>query len=226
MIHKTSSAICFLTLLFVGSTYVEGSTVARRRLSCGLYGIADEYLPSSHHGPSTVKRDDETSKCEYTVSACLPMPFSPKVAYHAYSDFSRHTAWSNFLKKVDCVVPPNGSSDMGVSKLTASVLGMPYASVCKGSRAEVQQFRPFPRKKYLVQFDSVSGVEMRGCIEFTEHNNDPNTTTAKLNIQFVPPKLFASVFPKPQALLRFVENRMILRDLRKFRDVVMEEEEL
>lgn len=225
MAKASSTSFWILVLLLTTTSLVEGSVASKAprqdgaafglsRIVQGFRGVNDE-----KSNPDEVSRIP-VEQVEYTVSASMPLPFSPKVAYKEYSDFTRHPDWSSSLRRVISTAPPNGSrTDMGEFKWFASVLGIPYTSVCRGTKKVIRKLLP-NRNRYRVQWDSVSGVDMKGTVEFSKQQG---STVAQYQVSFVPPRLFAAVFPRPDTMLRFVENYMLKNTLQQFSDSVAQQ---
>lgn len=157
------------------------------------------------------------SKREIAVSSSLEMPFSPEVAFDAFSNLERQPSWSNWLKSVEYLDPAQkdgvdvafGSRE---TKWTVGFRGISFSWNSISTRLE----RP-----RIIEWESTSGMKNRGQVVFDSQGDGTYMT---LKMTFVAPRFAAAIFRRSNKIASFVENRMLRTTLVNFCDVVMTED--
>ena len=154
----------------------------------------------------------ERTSREWVAETSYVLPFGADAAYRAFADMERQPSWSDHLKRAETIKPPTSPIDIGVVNFISNVFGIQYGAQCIGKRI-------YPR---LVEWRSIAGVQFTARITFRQEGFGPNArTTMNFVVRFVPPRLFAAVFGRSNgAMLRFVENRMMINTMKKFSAVV------
>lgn len=177
--------------------------------------------------------EEQLSRKTITVSASIKLPFSADIAFDAFSDLPRQPSWSSWLRSVsyvddDRLIPQY--SECGIlMQETKWVMGwknLQYTWNSQVTRVE----RP-----YIIEWESTSGLKNTGTIQFLEEQksdrNDCSHETSSsivtnmvISLKFIAPRLVASVFRRSNKLSAFMEVRILVPTLLKFRDIMMEKD--
>jgi uncharacterized membrane protein len=170
--------------------------------------VDDDSLPGSKKGVF------EKRKIE--ISSQIDLPFSPEVAYDAYSDLTRQSSWSYWLHSVEYL-----GNDREQSKWTMKFMGLKYSWTAIATKNE----RP-----HTIQWESTSGLRNFGTVHFEQQpstsNDDGGITTPntqmKMQMTFVAPRAVSLLFRRSKRLASFVQAKMITASMLEFRQVVLE----
>jgi uncharacterized membrane protein len=168
------------------------------------------------------------------VRSSIDLPFSPRVAYDAFSDLPRQPSWSPWLKDV-CYV--DGSCE--VSQWTMKIAGLPF------SWRSISTHQDRPR---VIEWESTSGIRNKGRVDIQGLSPDggaisslPSSVVSSsstedrpdeapscrmtLTMVFQAPRVVAALFRNDfSALQRQMEERILGRTLSNFRDVVLRQD--
>jgi len=204
---------------------------------------------------SSTKQEEEiqipssSSKKEISVSASIVLPFQADIAFSAFADLPRQPTWSNWLHSVDYI--DNNDDDNNDIKQTniPEMDGIPDTTPRK---KWVMQWKKAFRFSWnsrvtnivrpsLIEWESTSGLQNMGKIEFTERNGndekngneneneyengtDGVTTDMVLTMKFIAPRIVASMMRRSDAISTLMEEKMLMPTLTNFRQIVMEQD--
>lgn len=179
---------------------------------------ANEEVDDDDHNPFHNNPDIPQNRL-IEVSSRIELPFSPFVAYDAYSNLPRQPTWSSWLDSVTV-----SDDKPGESVWTMRFWGITYS----WTAVAVKNERP-----HLIQWKSITGLQNFGTVRFHAQNknndgdNDDDSTTTTLmtmKMTFVAPRAVSALFKKSTRLAKYVENKVITQSLYNFRDVVLEKD--
>jgi uncharacterized membrane protein len=157
--------------------------------------------------PSTVS---EYRKVEITSQ--IDLPFSPEVAYDAYSDLTRQASWSSWLHSVEYM-----GDDRKLSKWTMKFMGVKYSWTAIATK----NVRP-----HTIQWESTSGLRNFGTVHFEQQPSNDGTSTPntamKMQMTLVAPRAVSLLLRRSKRLTSFVKDKMITASMLDFRQVVLE----
>lgn len=155
------------------------------------------------------------------VQKTIDVPFDSTVAFNAFSNLPRQAEFSPWLRKVEYIKDIPAGTDRvhltgaaGETRWSMSFSGISFSwnAVCtKLSRPSV------------IEWESVSGMKNFGRVDFIE--KEDGNAECTLTMTFVAPKLVAALFRRSNTLANFVQNRIVLKTLENFRDIVAKENE-
>jgi len=176
--------------------------------------------------------DKNLSKKMISVSASVKLPFSAQLAFDAFSDLRRSPSWSSWLHSVVYI-------DIDPSEMKYSECGIPMRPtkwIMKIGKmqyswdSEVNRLDP----PYVIEWESTSGLKNMGVINFSETIVKAKGTSAgaysgvltdmTIKFNFNTPRLVARVLRKSKRISAFMEHKILLPTLLKFREVVMEKD--
>ncbi|CAB9529882.1 expressed unknown protein [Seminavis robusta] len=171
--------------------------------------ITTTRYPSNN--PTTIGRDkDRDTPSNFELSnvvvsqASIVLPFSPRTAYFAFSNFSRHSEWNPQLTKVEYV---DGSRNE--ARWTMESYGIKFGWSTVPVRQE-------PNK--LLVWRSVKGLQLQGRAEFEEY--EEGQTRMLFTMCYVAQrKVKSSSFAGPSKR----ESAQLRMMLESFRDAVSKE---
>jgi uncharacterized membrane protein len=155
--------------------------------------------------PTQAKNDNAIE-----VSASIELPFPKGVAFDAFSDLSRQSTFSPWLKSVEYL---NGEKN-GVGSLTRwklSYLGLRFSW---NAVSTVQD-----RKNGILEWKSITGLQNNGRVVF--HEIDHERSYMNMTMSFSIPRLAARLMG-PTKLATIVEKRILENTVRNFRQIVAE----
>ena len=144
------------------------------------------------------------------LEASLEMPFSPKVAYEAFSNFSRHGDWNSGVSGVEYVDP---SKRPGVARWTMEAFG--------GLKIEWDTVPTALEPNKMIAWKSIKGMQLEGQAHFTAIA-DGQRTLMLLTSSYVVPRFVRRFFGRSNKGKR--ENHQVKDVLEQFRKVVSEEQ--
>jgi uncharacterized membrane protein len=173
------------------------------------------------------------------ITSQVDLPFSPEVAYDAYSDLTRQPSWSSWLHSVEYITMKKKIGNDGrdqendqdrdqeqeqQSKWTMKFMGVKYS----WTAISTKNVRP-----HIIQWESTSGLRNFGTVRF-EQSNDMTTSTSTttqntntkmiMKMTLVAPRAVSLLFRRSKGLTTFVQDRMITASMLEFRRVVLEED--
>jgi uncharacterized membrane protein len=163
------------------------------------------------------------------ITSQIELPFSPEIAYDAYSNLPRQPTWSSWLDSVVMLDKKKNDSDRDTidddrlaSKWTMKFLGIRYSWEAVALKNE----RP-----RVMQWQSTTGLRNFGTVEFHPRssggddddleNAQATTTLMTLKMTFVAPRAVSAMFRKSGKIASYVERNLITKSLHDFRDVVV-----
>lgn len=166
------------------------------------------------------------------VSASVTLPFSAELAFDAFSDLTRSPSWSSWLHSVVYI-------DRDPSNMKYSECGIPMRPtkwVMKIGKlqyswdSEVTRLEP----PNVIEWESTSGLKNMGMIKFTDTTAKEIDMSASayngvltdmtITFNFVTPRIVARVLRKSKRISAFMEHKILLPTLYKFREIVMEKD--
>jgi uncharacterized membrane protein len=144
------------------------------------------------------------------VSAAIDLPFPKCVAYDAFSDLSRQSTFSPWLKSVEYI---EGEQNMVGSKTKwkLAYLGLRFTWNAISTLQD--------RTNGIIEWESITGLQNNGRVTFHEVHN--NRTYMNMTMSFVVPK-FARRLIGPHKLGSIVEKRILENTVRNFRQIVID----
>jgi uncharacterized membrane protein len=144
------------------------------------------------------------------VSAGIELPFPKHVAYDAFSDLSRQSTYSPWLKSVEYI---EGERNAVGSKTRwrLAYLGLRFTW---NSISTLQD-----PKNGIIEWESITGLQNQGRVTFQEVAED--RTYMNMTMSFAVPKI-ASRLLGPHKLASIVEKRILETTVRNFRQTVAE----
>lgn len=148
------------------------------------------------------------SSVEFSVQS------SPNEVFTLYSNLTEHPKWSPWLERIEV------DDNTGVSQWTLFCLGLRYSWFAKNTVVEP------PR---MIQWESISGLQNRGKIEFIGDRNPCNAnlsickeeaTVLKLTVSYNLPLAAAVVLRALGPLADTFIQRLLLDDFRRFEMVL------
>lgn len=212
----------WLLLLFAGSAFATAwqleSTASLRFLKTRP-GPFDTYSADirkfkrrnlkefeQHEDEPNVDSPDIDEKRLIQISSEVKLPFSPEVAFDAYSDLTRQPSWSHWLHSVEYL-----DNDKKNSKWTMQFLKIKYSWTAVALKNE----RP-----HVIQWKSTSGLQNSGMVTFIPNDDMEYPTLMRMKMAFVAPRAAAAVFRRSKVIAEFVREKMILDSMLKFGNVV------
>ena len=144
------------------------------------------------------------------LEASLEMPFSPKVAYEAFANFSRHGDWNSGVSGVEYVDPSNKP---GVARWTMEAFG--------GLKIEWDTVPTALEPNKMIAWKSIKGMQLEGQAHFTAIA-DGQRTLMLLTSSYVVPRFVRRFFGRSNKGKQ--ENHQVKDVLEQFRKVVAEEQ--
>jgi uncharacterized membrane protein len=144
------------------------------------------------------------------VSAAIELPFPKCVAFDAFSDLSRQSTFSPWLKSVEYIEGERNSVG-SKTKWKLSYLGLRFTW---HSISTLQD-----RTNGVIEWESITGLQNNGRVTFEELHN--NRTYMNMTMSFVVPK-FAARLIGPHKLGSIVEKRILENTVRNFRQIVID----
>jgi uncharacterized membrane protein len=145
-----------------------------------------------------------------TVSAVIDLPFPKDVAYDAFSDLSRQSTFSPWLKAVEYI---DGERHCVGSKTrwTLSYLGLRFTWNAISTLQDPSNG--------IIEWESITGLQNNGRVTFEELSDD--RTHMNMTMSFVVPR-FAARILGPHKLASIVERRILDTTIQNFRQNVIE----
>lgn len=142
------------------------------------------------------------------MEASLEMPFSPKVAYDAFSDFSRHSDWNPGVTSVEYVDPLNREARWTMEAFA-------------GLKIDWHTVPTVLDPNKAIAWKSIKGMQLEGQVHFTPIA-DGGQTLMVLTSSYVVPRMMRRFFGKAKKGKK--ESNQVKDVLEKFRDVVSQEQ--
>ena len=153
-----------------------------------------------------------SGKRKIEITSQVDLPFSPEVAYDAYSDLTRQSSWSSWLHSCEYL-----GDDREQSKWTMKFMGVKYSWTAIATK----NIRP-----HTIAWESTSGLRNFGTVHFEEQqsNDGISTPNTKMQMQmtFLAPRVVSVLFRRSKRLTSFVKDKMITASMLEFRQVVLE----
>ena len=184
-------------------------------------------------------KEEILSKKEISVSASIVLPFQADIAFSAFADLPRQPTWSNWLHSVD-YIDDNDDNDKKQTNIP-EIDGIPLRET-KWVMRWKKAFRFSWNSRVtnivrpsLIEWESTSGLQNMGKIEFTERNGNGNdnedgtagvgvATDMVLTMKFIAPRIVASMMRRSDVISTFMEEKMLMPTLTNFRQIVMEQD--
>ena len=194
--------------------------VAPGDLSLELYMSSS---PSDSSGQDCLEDDLSVFKRDIVVSSEVSLPFSATVAFDAFSDLPRQPSWSKWLKSVEYI---DTLEDASVCKQSGIPLRQTRWTLgYRGLRFSWDAVSTVLDRPNRIDWESTSGLKNLGSVQFVEHKDGADMATIMtLSIKLSAPRIFVKLLRKSESIGAFVENKMLARTLKNFRDIVMEED--
>lgn len=159
---------------------------------------------------SAMKAKPIDSPNAIVLEASLEMPFSPKVAYDAFSDFSRHADWNPGVTNVEYVDPLNRPHEARWTMEAFAGLKIDWHTVPTALE---------PSR--VIAWKSIKGMQLEGQVHFTPLA-DGGQTLMVLTSSYVVPRMMRRFFGRSNKGKR--ESNRVKEVLEKFKEVVSEEQ--
>ena len=185
-------------------------------------------IDTNYYAPEEVGDDSKSvrnDKKKIECSASIDLPFSAEVAFAAFSDLTRQPSWCEYLHSVeyiglvnedDEIASDDSSADcvpLRSTKWTVSVKGIRFSWTASDTRIILNK---------RIEWASNSGLKNVGSVVFTPSSSD-STTHMELCFTFVLPRVVSSLYRRLN-IRKYTEDVLLADMLRRFRDVVMEED--
>ena len=144
------------------------------------------------------------------VSAAIELPFPKCVAYDAFSDLSRQSSYSPWLKSVEYIEGERNSVG-SKTRWKLAYLGLRFSW---NSISTLQD-----PKNGIIEWESITGLQNQGRVTFQELADD--RTYMNMTMSFAVPRI-ASRLLGPHKLASIVEKRILETTVRNFRQTVVE----
>lgn len=170
----------------------------------------DETAQAVDHDANIDKSHSSVNGDAIQVSAAIELPFPKSVAYDAFSDLSRQSSYSPWLKSVEYI---EGERNTVGSKTRwrLSYLGLRFTW---NSISTLQD-----PKNGIIEWESITGLQNSGRVTFQELSD--NRTHMNMTMSFAVPRIAARLLG-PHKLASIVEKRILETTVRNFRQIVVE----
>ena len=144
------------------------------------------------------------------VSAAIELPFPKYVAYDAFSDLSRQSSYSPWLKSVEYIEGERNSVG-SKTRWRLAYLGLRFTWNAISTLQDP--------KNGIIEWESITGLQNNGRVTF--HELEEDRTYMNMTMSFAFPRIAARLIG-PQKLASIVERRILETTVRNFRQTVVE----
>jgi len=232
-IHQKNEGACFASSSSSGR-YKTPSCMEKTSLKQAVYPTVCQKQP--HYGRDRIctratnedeilyeeeeeEEESTTPKKEIAVSASIELPFPSSVAFDAFSDLTRQPSWSPMIRSVEYIESELTIDDD--TPVTEWTMGL------KGFKFSWKSISTVLERPYRIEWESISGLKNFGKIHFLDLHDDAGChtkTRMTMSMTFFAPRVVSAMFRRSNKLANYVENKMILATLVRFRDIVLEED--
>lgn len=192
-------------------------------------GNSPQLQTNTGSGSNTDEDKDEpltttnNGKGEIQVSTEIELPFPKTVAYDAFSDLSRQSTFSPWLKSVIYLNGAEQNSVGTITRWTLSYWGLRFSWNAVSTKQD--------RENGIIEWMSVTGMRNNGRVEFQDFQGDGSgngdgdnriRTIMKLTMTFTTPRFAARILGESTKVAHFVENRILKSTMLNFRQVIMD----
>lgn len=168
----------------------------------------DATVEDIDHESPIQKSHSSVSGGAIVVSAALELPFPKRVAYDAFSDLSRQSTYSPWLKSVEYIEGERNSVG-SKTRWKLNYLGLRFTWKSISTLQDPQNG--------VIEWESITGLQNNGRVTFQELDND--RTFMNMTMSFTVPRI-ASRLLGPHKIASIVEKRILETTVCNFRQIV------
>jgi uncharacterized membrane protein len=197
--------ICFLEVESFGRSIPSKAFPGRESDTTRHHEGANSALNMQSNMQSTKPGKDEidksTKKNEIVVSSEIDLPFSAETAFDAFSDMSRQTSWSPWLRSVEYTDETRNTT---LWKMKFLGISSSWLAV-----------RTYEDRPHCICWTSIQGLQNQGRVDFIPDNGS-GPTRMKMTMTFQMPSLVARMLTSNGKISRVVEKNMVQPSLENF----------
>ena len=192
------------------TAFIQSEETTTTTAQKGLSSNSDEAGEVADDDTSMEKSHSSVKGSAIQVSAAIELPFPKSVAYEAFSDLSRQSSYSPWLKSVEYIEGERNSVG-SKTRWRLAYLGLRFTWNSISTLQDPQNG--------VIEWESITGLQNNGRVTFQELSN--NRSYMNMTMSFAVPRIAARLLG-PHKLATIVEKRILETTVRNFRQVVVE----
>jgi uncharacterized membrane protein len=191
------------------TAFIQTEETTKTSAQAGSSNV-EEGAQETNHEALIEKSHSTVNGGAIQVSAAIELPFPKNVAYDAFSDLSRQSSYSPWLKSVEYIEGERNSVG-SKTRWRLAYLGLRFTW---NSISTLQD-----PKNGIIEWESITGLQNHGRVTFQELSED--RTYMNMTMSFTVPRIAARLLG-PHKLASIVEKRILETTVRNFRQTVVE----